>query len=129
MIWASFVVGLALIVVGALLGLWLVWKPPKSQAEKKKEELKATLEAIKDEADQTLLRLNTVGTLSGDQQATQATAQTVSDEAKKGLDQLKDLGALIASLPEHLRFPGLLVIIGAALVGVALIQEGGVGLF
>jgi hypothetical protein len=56
--------------------------------------------------------------------ADQAAAKAA--EAKSALDQVS---SIVASLPENLRFAGMLVLVGTVLMSVATIQFGGVSLF
>jgi hypothetical protein len=52
---------------------------------------------------------------------------TVTEETAKSA--LEQIGGIVGSLPEHLRFAGLLVLVGTVLVSVATIQFGGTSLF
>ena len=53
-------------------------------------------------------------------------AKGKTEAAKSALEQV---GSIVASLPENLRFAGLLVLVGAVLMSVATIQFGGTSLF
>jgi hypothetical protein len=62
-----------------------------------------------------------------DQETVQAALTTVPED--KRVAAAKEISELIASLPEYQRFPGMLVLLGAALMGVGTVQFGGTSLF
>ena len=55
-----------------------------------------------------------------------SSAAASTDRAKSAIEQV---GGIIGSLPEDLRFAGMLVLVGTVLVSVATIQFGGTSLF
>ena len=57
-------------------------------------------------------------------------ALTVAGQSTEGAKTaFEQVEGIVASLPQNLRFAGLLVLVGTALIGVATIQFGGVSLF
>ena len=115
--------GVAMLFVGVAVGVIISFQePPKavtSVAKAKLKKAKAKLEALQtitvDAADSG----KTAGT-------SPATAATTATEAK---DLLSDIDGLLTALPERLRFAGLLVLIGGALMSVAMVQFGGHSIF
>jgi hypothetical protein len=63
----------------------------------------------------------------------EATDQTAADAAAEKAEEVKsklgEIGSLLGSLPEHLRFAGLLILVGALLMSVATVQFGGQSIF
>jgi hypothetical protein len=49
--------------------------------------------------------------------------------AKQNATAAEQISGLVASLPEYQRFPGVVVLLGAALMGVGTVQFGGTSLF
>lgn len=110
--WACFIVGLALVVLGTLIGtIRSFWTPTKGNADQKADEVKTKIEELKEGAE-----ANTA----------QADAESTAEQAKKGVEQLQ---GIISALPEHLRFAGLLILVGALLMSVGTIQFGGISIF
>lgn len=118
--WVCFIVGLSLIGVGTFVGLST--KPMQtSDAVKKKAAAAAKhLEVATKHA-------SLAATSTGSDATDAATAASTETEKAKSL--LADIGGIIGSLPEHLRFAGMLVLVGALLVSVATVQFGGTSLF
>ena len=131
--WVCLVVGVAVVATGIYVGLTT---PAKEAAEAKKK-LETAEQAIADADDQirqakvAAANSQAVGAESfmaageaATKAAEDATAKTA--EAKTALDQV---AGIVASLPENLRFAGMLVLLGVVLMGVATIQFGGTSLF
>ncbi|HET9287130.1 MAG TPA: hypothetical protein VFO26_06185 [Gaiella sp.] len=55
-----------------------------------------------------------------------AAAGASTEAASSALEQVQ---GIVAALPENLRFAGLLILVGAVLMGVATVQFGDVSLF
>lgn len=53
----------------------------------------------------------------------------VAGQREEAKGKFSEIGSLVGSLPEHLRYAGLLIVVGAALIGVATVQFGGTSLF
>lgn len=120
--WICFAAGLALVGLGVYLGL-----TTKAVAKKEAEgKIEAAQDAVDQLAAQGQAQVGAEAQLGPTAAATKAEIETTKDEAKS---KLGDLGTIIGSLPEHLRFAGLLVLIGAVLVSVATVQFGGTALF
>lgn len=129
------VLGSALICTGAWLGIQASRKPLLAA----KEKIEAVSEKL-DEAHQSIGKtrdsldslshggLEMAGLASAGQEASGAAADaaTSTKEAKSALDQVS---GIVGSLPEHLRFAGMQVLVGAVLVGVATVQFGGTTIF
>lgn len=101
--WACFVVGVALVIVGVGFAIY-VYLSVKPKVEKVQEGLVEVAMA-----------------------APGAEVDAAQIDARK--TALEQAGSIIGSLPENLRFPGLLVVLGIVLMSVATIQFGGVSLF
>lgn len=103
--YACFAIGAIVLILGVMTGLTT---SVKANAEAAKRKI--------DEAQQELATAAQPGV-----SAAGATAQ-----ASSALDEAQEI---ISALPEHLRFAGLLIVIGTILIGVATVQFGGVSLF
>lgn len=108
--WVCFILGIVLLAVGTFYGayLTLVIEP---REQKRKEQLEREAKEKVDEA----------ALAAGDS----AEAQQTAAEAKSKIEQL---ASLIGALPEKLRFPALLILVGALLISVATVQFGGTSL-
>lgn len=56
-------------------------------------------------------------------------AERASASAETASSAIEQVGSVIASLPERLRFAGLLVLVGTVLISVGTVQFGGTSLF
>ncbi|WP_324652017.1 hypothetical protein [Georgenia sp. H159] len=56
-------------------------------------------------------------------------AQRASASAETASSAIEQVGSVISSLPERLRFAGLLVLVGTVLISVGTVQFGGTSLF
>ncbi len=118
--WICFILGAAVLLVGLYIGL-------KIAPEKAEEENKAKIDEAKAKLEETRTQLQTAtsGNLEGGAAAGAAAAAT-TEAAKSALDQV---GSIVGSLPERQRFPGMLILVGAVLMGVGTIQFGGTSIF
>lgn len=127
------VVGMALIVGGAAHGIVL------SSRQSRLAQVKVELEEAQRRFQDTRRRLEGLsgvvpesgggGVLEGagtELRAAAADAESTAGAAKSAVEQL---GGAVGSLPEYLRFSGLLLLVGTVLVSVATIQFGGTSLF
>jgi uncharacterized membrane protein YcjF (UPF0283 family) len=131
--WICFVVGIALLVAGVAIGLWMSLK----QLPRKAEEARAKLEDASAKLEMARAHVQTASTAAnanlesftpggaGGKNAAEA-AQESTEAAKTALEQVQ---GIVGSLPENLRFAGLLVLVGTVLMSVATVQFGGISLF
>ena len=117
--WTCFVVGIVLLFAGVAIGLALSFRKQAQDVKRKVDEALDKVDELKDMATSGWLKA------SADESAA-ASAETKAAEAKT---TLKEIGGIVASLPENLRFAGLLVLVGTALMSVATVQFGGHSLF
>jgi hypothetical protein len=119
--WACFVLGIAVMIVGVLDGL--VAAPAKAKKDKELvDKTKAEAEKLEARQEETRVRR-----LNGDLTAADAEAEVATSKAKSSV--FESVGTIVASLPEYQRFPGMLVLLGVVLMGVATIQFGGTSIF
>jgi hypothetical protein len=131
--WICLVVGIGLLVVGVASGLWITFRRAPKTADAAIGDAKQRLEETKTHIEETRTAA-TPGTgafesfeAAGPKVATAAAAAGASaDAAQSALEQVQ---GIVASLPENLRFAGLLILVGTVLMSVATIQFGGVSLF
>jgi hypothetical protein len=120
--WLCFVLGAIVLLVGLYLGLKTAPEKAAKQKDEKLKEARANLEETT-----SLLKTAASGNLEGGDAANTAeVAATKVEEAKSALEQV---GSIIGSLPEHERFPGMLILVGAVLMSVGTIQFGGTAIF
>ncbi len=117
--WMCFVVGIVLLFAGVLIGLALTFRKTTKDVRDKVMQLRTKVDELKETA------INGSLKASADEQAASA-AETQAAEAKSALDEVS---GIVGALPEHLRFAGLLVLVGTALMSVATVQFGGHSLF
>jgi hypothetical protein len=123
--WICFVVGLVVLLVGVGIGLFISLKKAPATAA----DAKAAVENAKSKIDETKARVQeaaTPGLEAGQATSSAQAAVATTDAAKSALEQVS---GIVGSLPEPLRFAGMLVLVGTVLVSVATIQFGGVKLF
>jgi hypothetical protein len=116
--WICLIVGVLLIGVGAFVGLLLLWRRAPAEEQKKLDEARQNVEFTRSQ-----LTNAGGGALES---VTAGNAAASAQAAKSALDQVQ---GIVSSLPENLRFAGLLVLVGTVLISVATIQFGGVSLF
>ena len=117
--WTCFVVGLVLLIAGVLVGLALTFRKTTKDVKDKVMQLRSKVDELKETA------INGSLKASADEQAASA-AEMKAAEVKSTLDEVS---GIVGALPEHLRFAGLLVLVGTALMSVATVQFGGHSLF
>ena len=117
--WTCFVVGIVLLFAGVLIGLALTFRKTTKEVQEKMRVLRGKVDELKDTA------INGSLKASPDEQAA-AAAETKAAEVKSTLDEVS---GIVGALPENLRFAGLLVLVGTALMSVATVQFGGHSLF
>jgi 3-hydroxyacyl-CoA dehydrogenase len=122
--WICFVVGIAMLGAGVVLGLVLGFrKTAKSVTAKdataKLEEAKQHVADLKDTAVTSATQAN----------PNEAAARAATNSADAAESALGDIGSIVGALPENLRFAGLLVLVGTALMSVATVEFGGHSLF
>jgi flagellar basal body-associated protein FliL len=127
------IVGIVVLLAGVGIGLFLSFRQaaPPAQLDQAKQELdKAEQHVVTARAE--IAGLGSRGLEAGGAPDTSkaaaatASAAASTEAAKSAIEQIQ--GA-IASLPENLRFAGLLVLVGAVLMSVATVQFGGTSLF
>lgn len=133
--WGCFVIGIAVLLCGALIGLQISLR----QASSKAAEARAKLEDAGKKIDEAQTHLErTVSAAAADPNVESVTASSAAatsaaaaaeestEAAKSALEQVQ---GIVAALPENLRFAGVLILVGTVLMSVATIQFGGVSLF
>jgi hypothetical protein len=113
--WICFVLGIALLLAGVLIGLVLSLR----QWHQKMTQLRSQVDDMKETA------------VRGSRSATadEKAASSVEAQAAAVKSSLDEIGGIVASLPQNIRFAGLLVLVGAALMSVATVQFGGHSVF
>jgi hypothetical protein len=120
--WICFVAGVVLLLAGVVIGLYLTF----AKAKRDVEEVKKKVEEAKSHVDD--LRASAVsGSRRGE--ADEETASTATAQAEAAKSTLEEISGIIGSLPENLRFAGLLVLVGVVLMSVATVQFGGHSIF
>ena len=117
--WVCFVVGITLLAAGVLIGLALTFRKATKQVEHKMRQVRAKVDELTETAVSGSLHSH------ADHEAA-ATAEAKSAEVKSAIDEV---GGIVAALPENMRFAGLLILVGTALMSVATVQFGGQSLF
>jgi flagellar basal body-associated protein FliL len=132
--WICLVIGILVLAAGVATGLWTSFKNAPKKTEEaiaRIDEAQASITEAKVQIEQTTSAVadaNLEGFESAAGNATEAAqaAEESTEAARSALQQVQDI---VASLPENLRFAGLLILVGAVLISVATIQFGGVSLF
>jgi hypothetical protein len=117
--WSCFFVGAVLLFAGVAIGLALSFRKQAQDVKQKVDEALDKVDELKDMATSGWMKA------TADEGAA-ASAETKAAEAKS---TLQEIGGIVASLPENLRFAGLLVLVGTVLMSVATVQFGGHSLF
>ena len=117
--WTCFVVGILLLLAGVVIGLALTFRKATKQVEHKMRQVRHKVDELRDTA------------VSGSMSARADDHAAASAEAKAGevKSALDEVSGIVAALPENLRFAGLLILVGAALMSVATVQFGGHSIF
>ena len=132
--WTCFVVGIALLAGGVVLGLWnSVGQAPQKAgtAKSKLDEAKSKLDEARGHIERTSSAIAGAGLEGVGDVAPEATeavdeAAASTEEARSALEQVE---GIVGALPENLRFAGVLILVGTVLMGVATVQFGEVALF
>jgi hypothetical protein len=113
--WICFVVGIVLLLAGVAIGLVLSLR----EWHQKMTRLRGQVDDLKETA------------VRGSRSATvdEKAASSVEAQAAAVKSSLDEIGGIVASLPQNIRFAGLLVLVGAALMSVATVQFGGHSIF
>jgi hypothetical protein len=117
--WVCFGLGVLLVLAGVITGFDLSSRKVTSDVQRKVNEASATIDQLRSAA--------VAGALNA--ATDQESASTAEDKAEEVKSKLGEIGSLVGSLPEHLRFAGLLILIGAVLMSVATVQFGGQSIF
>ena len=117
--WTCFVVGIVLLLAGVVIGLALTFRKATKQVEHKMRQVRAKVDELTETAVSGSLHSH------ADHEAA-ATAEAAGADVKSALDEVS---GIVGALPENLRFAGLLVLVGAALMSVATVQFGGHAIF
>ena len=117
--WVCFVVGIVLLLVGVGIGLVLSLRRVTREWHQKMTQLRGQVDDLKATA------------VTGSMRAApdEGAASAVEAQAAAVKSSLDEIGGIVASLPENIRFAGLLVLVGAALMSVATVQFGGHSIF
>ena len=126
--WACFVVGLVVLGAGVYLGVTTKTPTTTDHAKSKLKAADEKLEEAKQHLDNTRAVM-AVTADAGDSEKVAGAAGAAGASADAAKSALEEVQGIISSLPETLRFAGLLVLIGTVLMGVATVQFGGVSLF
>ena len=122
------VVGVIVLGLGCFVGLTTKVAGAAKDAKDKVEDAKAKL----DDAQRQIVSVHgnfaVMANGGGGERAEAATSEAAARTAE-AKSALEEVGSIIGSLPEALRFAGLLVLVGTVLIGVATIQFGGTSLF
>jgi hypothetical protein len=121
--WTCFALGVVLV----LAGVWNGLRAKPAATKEKVDEVVADANTAVERLEQQATNQVRASALGGDE-AAQAT-EDATQAATEAKGKLSELSSLVGSLPEHLRFAGLLIVIGAALISVATVQFGGTSLF
>jgi hypothetical protein len=121
--WICLVVGIVLLLAGVTIGLVLSLRAAPKAEEGKIAEAK---QKIEDAQAQIQYAAQPAALEAGGAAASADAASASAEAAKSALEQVE---GIVGSLPENLRFSGMLVLVGAVLMSVATIQFGGVSLF
>jgi hypothetical protein len=122
--WACFGLGAIVLLAGVAVGLRLSLGKTATGVSAKDATEKVKAVAGKVEALKTTAVANARSAAPSDEAASAAKSQ--ADEVQS---VLQEIGGIVGALPENLRFAGLLVLVGTALMSVATIQFGGHRLF
>jgi FtsZ-interacting cell division protein ZipA len=132
--WICFVTGLVILVLGVVIGLWTSF----TRASRKADEAMAKLDEAKAKIGEAKahIEVTTSAVVNSDLESFNAAApnateavQAAGESTAEAGTALEQVQGIVGSLPENLRFAGLLVLVGTALMGVATIQFGETPIF
>lgn len=124
------IAGLILIGIGVYLGVKYQVKATSQEAQQQLASAKENIQDAHsriDEVRDVVARPNLEA--AGGAEAMADAASRAADSTEKAKSALEQVGSIIGSLPENMRFSGMLVLVGTLLVSVATIQFGGTSLF
>jgi NAD/NADP transhydrogenase alpha subunit len=121
--WICFFVGLALLGIGTVLGLVISFKKVSGSDAK---DVKQKVAQVKNQVIALQASAKEGFGVATTDASKAAAAQATGDAANSTLDEIN---SIIGSLPEQLRFAGLLILLGVALMSVATVQFGGTSIF
>jgi hypothetical protein len=121
--WACFGLGIGVLVTGVAIGYVLGLKTTTKGVTAKDAKAKATEALTKVE------NLKKTAEDAAKAQPSDTTANTADKQGVEAKSAIEQLSSIVGSLPENLRFSGLLILIGALLMSVATVQFGGHTIF
>ena len=132
--WTCFLVGIAVLALGVIIGLRLSTaglQETAAEAKAKVVEAQHRLGTARDHIAQTSAAiagsdLEGVGASAAAATEAVAAADASTEAATSALQQVQ---GIVSALPENLRFAGVLILVGTVLMGVATVQFGQVSLF
>jgi hypothetical protein len=117
--WVCFGFGALILLFGVVLALYLSFKKTTQDVSAKVKDAETKVEQLKDTA-----------VAGAENPASDPGAATAAaNKAGEVQSVLGEISGIVGSLPENLRFAGLLVLVGMVLMGVATVQFGGHTLF
>jgi hypothetical protein len=133
--WISLIVGIIVMGTGLSIGVFTSLTKAPTAAKEKVDEAKGKLDDTKTKLGQAKAQIQSLGTTAlesagiPDTDPASAATDEAADAADAAQSAIQQMEGIIGTLPEHLRFAGMLVLVGAALMGVATVQFGGTSLF
>jgi hypothetical protein len=124
--WVCLVVGLVTLLSGVVLGMWIGLRRVPQRAGAKIDQAKQKLETAHQNMALASQSIGAGDAASGDASKAASTASASTQEAKSALEEV---AGIVGSLPENLRFAGMLVLVGTVLIGVATTEFGGTSIF
>lgn len=133
--WLCFGLGAGVLLAGVGLGIVVSLRrtvAAAAQVETAKQELSNTANRVED-AKSEIESIKASKALEGggppDTSAAETAAAGAATSAQAAKSAVEQIQGALASLPENLRFAGLLILVGAALMSVATVQFGETSLF
>lgn len=133
--WLCFGLGAVVLLAGVVLGIVVSLKrstAAAAQVETAKDELRNAadqVQATKAEIENIKAARALEGGGPPDTTAAENAAAGAATSAQAAKSAVEQIQGAVASLPENLRFAGLLILVGAALMSVATVQFGETSLF
>jgi len=135
--WICLVVGILVLAAGAVVGGRLMAKTASPDTKSKLDLAESKVAVASEQLNDVRSSIGSAtralesGSNSGPETIAEVSqkadgAAAAAQEAKSAIEQI---GGIIGSLPENLRFAGLLVLVGTILISIATIQFGGTSLF
>jgi len=128
--WICLGVGVLLVAAGVVAG-FRSKVATATTAREKIDDAKKQVDGAKQQAHSAaqLLQQEGVGDAAKVGSAAKSATKAAADSADAAKSALEQAGSIISSLPENLRFAGMLVLLGTILMSVATIQFGGTSIF